>query len=146
TVLWPWSRKTEPGTDPENVFAVNAHNDIIYLRLAETYLLKAEAQILLGDLTGAAETINIIRRRAHASEISSEDVDIDFLLDERARELTLEEHRRYHLIRTGKWLERTRKYNKNGGQYITERDVLFPIPQSAIDANLTEEMPQNAGY
>lgn len=146
TVLWPWSRKTDAGTDPNNVFAVNAYNDIIYLRLAETYLLKAEAQYLLGDLGGATETINTVRRRSNASEITAADVNIDFILDERARELAIEEHRRYTLLRTGKWLERTQMYNNNGGQFITERDTLFPIPQTVIDANLTDDMPQNPGY
>jgi starch-binding outer membrane protein, SusD/RagB family len=73
-------------------------------------------------------------------------VDIDFILDERSRELFLEEHRRWTLLRTGKWLERVRAYNNNGGAHITERDLLFPIPQSVIDANLTKEMPQNPGW
>jgi len=114
--------------------------------LADTYLLKAEAQFLLGDLTGAAETINVVRRRANASEISSDQVDIDFILDERSRELVLEEHRRFTLLRTGKWVERPRKYNQNGGQHITLRDTLFPIPQSVIDVNLTYKMRQNSGF
>src|SRR5690606_26644864 len=100
--------------------------------LADTYLLKAEAQYLLGDITGAAETINVIRIRSNASEISPDQVTLDFILDERARELVIEEHRRHTLLRTGKWLERTRKYNKNGGQLIAERDTLLPLPQSVI--------------
>jgi hypothetical protein len=57
-----------------------------------------------------------------------------------------EEHRRYTLLRTNKWLERTRLHNFNGGQVISDRDVLYPIPQSVIDANLTEAMPQNPGF
>jgi len=142
---WPYSRKIE-GTFPNNVTHNNDYDDRIYLRLADTYLLKAEAQYLLGDLGGAAETINIIRRRSNASEITASDVDLDFILDERSRELFLEEHRRWTLLRTGKWLERTRKYNNFGGENITERDLLFPIPQSVIDANLTKEMPQNPGF
>lgn len=142
---WPFSRKVE-GTNPNNVAAEEQWNDHVYLRLADTYLLKAEAQFLLGDLTGAAETINVVRRRANASEISSDQVDIDFILDERSRELVLEEHRRFTLLRTGKWFERTRKYNKNGGQHITLRDTLFPIPQSVIDVNLTYKMRQNSGF
>jgi len=142
---WPFSRKTD-WANPSNVGGNPSYNDQIYLRLADTYLLKAEAQMRLNDLNGAAETINVIRRRANASLVSASDVTVDFLLDERSRELVLEEHRRYTLLRHGKWLERTRLYNKRGGEQISERDVLFPIPQSVIDANLTRSMPQNPGY
>jgi len=144
-VDWPFSRKAD-WANPDNVGGDLSYKNQVYLRLAETYLLKAEAQFRLGNLAGAAETINVIRRRSKASEISAADVNLDFILDERSRELILEEHRRYTLLRTGKWLERTRKYNKNGGQLISERDVLFPIPQPVIDANLTQEMPQNPGF
>src|SRR5690606_15029776 len=115
--------------------------------LAETYLLKAEAQFKLGNNAGAAETINIIRRRAHTHEISASDVTLDFILDERSRELITEEHRRYTLLRTGKWLERVQAYNFAGGhQTAAARDTLYPIPQVVIDAHLTTEMPQNPGF
>src|SRR5690606_22891151 len=142
---WPWLRRIE-GTDPENPTASYQNEDQVYLRLAETYLLKAEAQLLLGSPEEAAETINIIRRRSNASEITPSDVDIDFILDERGRELILEEHRRHTLVRTGKWLERVQAHDHHGGQFATQRDGLFPIPQVVIDANLTSEMPQNPGY
>lgn len=142
---WPFSRKVE-GTDPNNVGGSAQYNDQVYLRLAETYLLKAEAQYLIGDVEGAAETLNVVRRRSNASEITAGDVDIDFILDERSRELVVEEHRRHTLLRTGKWLERTREHNHNGGQLISDRDTLYPIPQDVIDANLTGDMPQNPGF
>jgi hypothetical protein len=142
---WPWSRKVD-GFDPDNRLGTPQFNDLIYMRLAETYLLKAEAQVKLGSLVDAAETVNIIRRRSNASEVSSGDMDIDFILDERGRELLVEGHRRHSLLRNGKWLERTRKYNFYGGENITDRDKLFPIPQVVIDANLTNPMIQNPGY
>lgn len=142
----PFMRKAE-GCDPDNVDSDGRqYNDQPYLRLAETYLLKAEAEYRLGKFVEAAETLNIIRRRSHASEITADDVDIDFILDERSRELVVEEHRRYTLIRCGKLIERAKLYNFNGGQFISERDQLYPIPQEVIDANLTGEMPQNPGY
>ncbi len=142
----PFMRKCE-GCNPINPASDwDQHNDQPYLRLAETYLLKAEAEFRLGSPANAANTLNILRRRSHASDITSDQVNIDFILDERSRELVAEEHRRYTLIRCGKWLERTKKYNFNGGQFITERDQLYPIPQEVIDANLTGEMPQNPGY
>lgn len=142
---WPFSRKVE-GTDPDNPGANQQWNDQIYLRLADSYLLKAEAEMLLGELEKSAQTINLIRRRSNATEVSASDIDMDFILDERSRELVLEEHRRWTLLRTNKWVERTSLFNKNGGQHITQRDTIFPIPQILIDANLTKNMPQNPGY
>ncbi|WEK38276.1 MAG: RagB/SusD family nutrient uptake outer membrane protein [Candidatus Pseudobacter hemicellulosilyticus] len=142
---WPFSRKAD-WADPNDVGGSSTYNDAIYLRLGETYLLKAEAQLMAGDPGAAASTINILRRRANASEVDAAAVNIDFILDERSRELLLEEQRRYSLLRTGKWLERTRLHNKNGGQLIQDRDILFPIPQPVIDANLTGVMPQNKGF
>jgi starch-binding outer membrane protein, SusD/RagB family len=142
---WPFIRKVE-GSDPNNVGGGDQYNDVIYLRLAETYLIKAEAQLLLNRPEDAASTINIIRRRSNASDVNAADINIDFILDERSRELVLEEHRRWTLLRTGKWMERVKKYNQNGGHLVSERDLLFPIPQIVIDANLTNEMPQNPGW
>jgi len=142
---WPFSRKWE-STIETNMQEAAQYNDQVYLRLAETYLLKAEAQLLLGSPGEAAQTINIIRERSNASPVSAGDIDIDFILEERSRELLCEEHRRYTLLRTGKWLERVKMYNHNGGQVAREIDQLFPIPQSVIDANLTQEMPQNPGF
>ena len=142
---WPYSRKFE-GSIPDNVASDFNYDDYIAVRLADTYLLKAEAQFKLGNSPGAAETINIIRRRSNASDVSAGDINIDFILDERSRELFDEEYRRYTLLRTGKWLERTRAHNTFGGEKVSERDILFPIPQAVIDANLTSTMPQNPGF
>ncbi len=142
---YPFIRKydtTDPITDPLR----GSYNDQTYLRLAETFLLKAEAQLKLNNKTGAAETLNVIRRRSNASDITAAQVTLDFILDERSRELIAEEHRRYTLLRTGKWLERVKLYNKRGGQTATARDTLYPIPQNVIDANLTVKMPQNGGF
>lgn len=142
---WPFSRKCE-GTDPDNVGGSEQYNDVIYLRLAETYLLKAEAEYLLGRPGDAANTINLVRRRSNATDVSSGNINIDFILDERSRELVMEENRRWTLLRTGKWLERVQLHNKNGGQLTTARDTIFPIPQVVIDANLTTPMQQNPGW
>ena len=142
----PYSRKYESLLLQNGPTEVYQFNDQVYLRLADTYLLKAEAEHLLGQNEAAAETLNLIRRRANASEIDAGDVDMEFILDERSRELYLEEHRRWTLLRTGTWLERVRRYNNNGGATASERDRLSPIPQSVIDANLTAELDQNPGF
>ena len=142
---WPSTRKWD-WTDDLDIDGARQYGDQPYLRLAETYLLLAEAQFKRGNATGAAEAINMLRRRANASEITPGDVTLDFILDERSRELVTEEHRRYTLLRTDSWLSRTRLYNQQAGPNITERDRLFPIPQPVIDANLTIPMEQNPGY
>lgn len=142
---WPSTKKWDYA-DPNDVSGTTNYNDQVYLRLGETYLILAEAQLLTNDKEGAANTINVLRRRANANEISANDVDIDFILDERSRELWSEEHRRYSLRRAGKWFERVSQHNKVGGPTATEnRDELLPIPQMVIDVN-TVEFPQNPGY
>lgn len=142
---WPGTRKWDDG-DPEILNDAAGYKDQPYLRLAETYLILAEAQFLQQKNNEAAETLNILRRRSNASEITGSDVDIDFILDERSRELFAEEHRRYTLLRLGKWIERTREHNHQSGPFITERDKLYPIPQEVVDANLDSEFRQNDGY
>lgn len=142
---WPSTRKWD-WADPLNVTGAEQHNDQPYLRLAETYLLLAEAYFRQGKLAQAAATINVLRARANASPITAGQVTLDFILDERSRELLTEEQRRYTLLRTGTWLERTARYNPIAAPNIVPRDTLFPIPQAVIDANLTRQLEQNPGY
>jgi hypothetical protein len=142
---WPSTRKWD-WTDPLDESGAPQYGDQPYVRLAETYLLLAEAQFDQGKLPEAAATLNIVRDRSHASPIDAGDVTIDFILDERSRELLSEGERRYALLRTGKWLERTQLHNPLASPNVTERDILFPIPQAVIDANLGAGMPQNPGY
>ena len=109
-------------------------------------MLLAEADYDLGDLQGAADAINALRARANAPLIQPSDVTLDFILDERARELFSEEDRRYVLLRNHKWLSRTQQDNKIAGLVVSARDTLLPIPQPVIDANRTSPMRQNPGY
>jgi hypothetical protein len=143
--LWPSPRKWDwiNDVDPTGGYQ---YNDQPYLRLAETYLLLAEAQFKQGKLDEAAQSLNALRTRSHASQITASQVTLDFILDERSRELLSEEHRRYTLLRTGTWMDRTRKYNPLTAPFITARDTLLPIPQGVIDANLSHGMRQNPGY
>lgn len=123
--------------------------DIYAMRLAETYLFRAEAYIQTGQIDKATEDINTIRNRANATPATSGQVDIDYLLDERARELYQEECRHFVLRRTGKLVERVRKYNNNPlnpGLNIQDYHVLLPIPQVQIDLNINADFPQNPGY
>ena len=150
TATWPYSLKYAYVEPDASASQRGQFNDQIYLRLAETYLLKAEAQYRLNDLGGAASTINDLRRRAHAKEVSASDINLDFILDERSRELIMEENRRYTLLRFGGevYYNRVVKYNfgLQGCENFTKRDTLFPIPQSVIDANIDLPMKNNPGW
>ncbi len=125
------------------------HKDNYALRLAETYLLRAEAYINLKQNDKAALDINVIRERSNAKPISAGEATIDFMLDERVRELWGEEQRQITLRRTGKFVERIRKYNNNPkfpGLNVADYHVLLPIPQAQIDLNIDADFPQNNGY
>lgn len=139
TQKWDWADPIDPTGAPQ-------YGDQPYIRLAETYLLLAEAQFKQGKTAEAAATINVLRARAGAPLITAADVTLDFILDERSRELVTEEQRRYTLIRTGTWLDRVKRFNPLAAPVVQARDSLLPIPQSVIDANLTKPMPQNPGY
>lgn len=152
--LFAFSRKHDEAIE-DDPRRHQGYKDWPYLRLAEVYLLLAEAQLKDGNTSGAVAAINVLRARANADPITEADLDIDFILDERARELFGEAHRKYHLLRNNQWLERTLAYNdavndKDPAQWgstgPTTRDLLLPIPQSVIDANLDLELPQNPGY
>jgi len=125
------------------------HKDVYAMRLAETYLFRAEAYLGLGKNDLATDDINQVRERAHANPVAAADVDVDYLLDERARELYGEECRHLVLRRVGKLVERVRKYNnnpKNPGLNIQDYNTLWPIPLTQIDLNVDAELTQNPGY
>lgn len=130
---------------PSDPFGAGMYKDVILMRLAETYLFKAEAQFKQGKLADAAETLNIVRARANAAPVSAASVTLDFILDERARELVAEENRRLTLMRTGTLLDRV----QGRGVKITGIDskhLLLPIPQQEIDLNKDANLEQNPGY
>jgi starch-binding outer membrane protein, SusD/RagB family len=123
--------------------------DWYIMRLAETYLLRAEANMLKGDLNAAAADINIVRSRANATPVIASDVTMDLILDERARELYGEEFRLSTLMRTGKLVEYLNKYNgyllANGLTAPTKVSKL-PIPRREIESNTGAKLEQNPGY
>lgn len=137
-------------------------HDLILCRVGETYLNAAEAYFQVGNKTRAAELINLVRTRAAMSgheqdmQITENEINLDFILDERARELAGEGHRWFDLKRTGKLMERTKLYNPDikalfnsgtdpflgaNGNY----KILRPIPLSAIALD-SGEYPQNSAY
>jgi starch-binding outer membrane protein, SusD/RagB family len=125
------------------------YKDWYIMRLAETYLLRAEAKLAKGDLAGAADDINVIRNRAQATPVTAGDVNIDLILDERARELYQEEFRLSTLMRLGKLNEYLMKYNalvKNNGYVLDAHINKLPIPNAVIEANTGAKLLQNPGY
>ncbi|WP_437919082.1 RagB/SusD family nutrient uptake outer membrane protein [Sphingobacterium sp. LRF_L2] len=119
------------------------------MRLAEVYLIAAEAEFYLrGSNTIAASYINVLRNRVGGQQISATDISLQFLLDERARELCGEYGRWYDLKRVGKL---TKAYltekNPDVGQYFVDGvHQVRPIPQGQIDAISNPEGYQNNGY
>ncbi|SEW25300.1 Starch-binding associating with outer membrane [Chitinophaga sp. YR573] len=133
--------------------------DTYVFRLAETYLMAAEAYLKLGNTAKALEYFNAIRTRAakkgnnpatgiaYSTEMQVSTLTIDDILDERLRELTGEEFRWFELKRTGTLLTRTLADNDEAKAVNTMKSfhTLRPIPQALIDLN-QGTFPQNTGY
>lgn len=127
-----------------------SREDVIF-RLSDTYLLSSEANLGAGNFDMALNRINTLRRRAAVipserdnMEVST--VDLDFILDERARELLGEHDRWFDLKRTGKLIDRAKEYNIFVTKYnnIGNMHLLRPIPQDEI--NKVDGLTQNTGY
>lgn len=123
-----------------------SYKDGYAYRLAETYLLRAEAYLGAGDKGKAAVDINALRERAQATLVDAGSVDIDLILDERLRELYFEEFRMVTLTRMGKLVDRNRRYNPKTGPTIEDHHNLWPIPYAEIERNVYSELTQNPGY
>lgn len=131
----------------------NMYRDDYACRLAETYLLRAEAYLREGDKDKAAADINTLRKRAKcAYEIPASEVDIHTILDERARELFFEERRWCTLLRMESGI--AAEQLKAHAMYVADYQVytgainwnLFPFPQAVIDSNTGNVLEQNAGW
>lgn len=127
--------------------------DEYVIRLPETILLRAEAYWRLGQDQNAADDINKIRERAQCDYlVTAEDVTRDLILDERARELFVEERRWNTLLRMGGTVavDRIREHNywptTVPQSTLTFDFSLWPIPQEQIDRNKDNPMPQNPGW
>jgi hypothetical protein len=135
--------------DPNDVFGFAMIKDFILMRLGETYLLLAEAQFKQGKLPEAAATLTTLRARSGATPVTGAQVTLNFILDERARELLAEENRRMTLMRTGTLVTRTGLYNTqtiNPVVGLAAKHLLLPIPKSEIDLNKDAVLEQNNGY
>lgn len=155
TMLYPISCKIatdqytgiEDGQDYTALF-----RDDYLLRLSETILLRAEAYWRMGNNSAAATDINMLRKRAKCGYLVTEsDVNVDLILDERARELVYEEFRWNTLLRMGGKiaLDRIKKYSYwscASTSLANKSFELWPIPQDVIDTNKDVKLEQNPGW
>lgn len=130
-----------------DIGSAESYKDIITMRLAETYLIAAEALMRLNLPDDALDYLNVVRERAGVDDLQV--INEDIILDERARELAFEGHRWFTLKRMGKLIERVRLHGGNDDfpqprENIKEYHVRRPIPQDEID--LMNNYPQNEGY
>ena len=154
TLIYPTSVKIGPDTDPyfEAGYTQRAiTRDDYLIRLPETILLRAEAKWRLGDNSGAAGDINMLRSRAKCGYlVTADDVSVDLILDERTRELVYEESRWNTLLRMGGTVatERIKKYSYWDYPRSTLNRTLnlWPIPQDVIDTNKDAVIEQNPGW
>jgi starch-binding outer membrane protein, SusD/RagB family len=127
--------------------------DVFVMRLAEMYLIAAEAEFNSGKLDSSAYYLNVIRTRAALPgrtanmQVTASQINMDFILDERARELAGEQLRWFDLKRTGKLVDRVKRLNPDAAPYIQPYHTVRPIPQSQIDAvSNKDQFTQNPGY
>ena len=129
----------------------NLYRDDYVIRLAETYLIRAEAHMRAGDLASAARDINVVRARSKCKYlVTPDDVNVDLILDERARELIYEENRWNTLLRMGGTLASDRIREYSYWEYPRSGSMknfgVWPIPQTVIDTNKDVKIEQNEGW
>lgn len=141
--------------DVDEEFGWECVKDFPIMRLGETYLLRAEARFKNNNAQGAADDINVLRQRAFPEypakgQVSASQITLDFILDERVRELYAEENRRMTLVRTGTLVERAAlnpDVNVRGKiAGLTKNNLLLPIPYDERMRNKDAVLEQNPGY
>jgi hypothetical protein len=133
---------------------VQGGRDFVLIRLADVHLMVAECLIKQGKQAEAVTHINLVRRRAAFSgkaaqmEITTAQATMEFLYDERARELLGEGHRWTDLKRWGNLVERVKLYNPEASANIKDMHNLRPVPDEQIDLvdGGNTAFPQNPGY
>jgi len=157
-LIFPYINKYLDPTRPDVNYEAGSKDVFVY-RLAETYLIAAEAAFLLEDFEAAVYYLNAVRKRAERDDLSSpqffdkmlitkEDVTADFILDERGRELIGELNRWYDLKRFGKLEERMKWPDIYYDNPVTWYNYwLRPIPrEQLLRITNPQDFPQNPGY
>nr|MBP9194908.1 RagB/SusD family nutrient uptake outer membrane protein [Saprospiraceae bacterium] len=126
--------------------------DFPMFRLADVYLMAAEAIMRAnGDKNQAVAYVNAVRERAYSGKvgnITAAELTYEYLLDERARELYWEGHRRTDLVRFGQFSDGSYLWQWKGGvkdgKTVAPTYNVFPIPSADLGAN--PNLKQNEGY
>ena len=145
-----WPQTKYPFINKYRKFDEGSNQNYIFIRLADIILLKAEALNENGDMQGALQLVNQIRKRAKLADATAagkEEMKA-VIAKERRLELAFEGHRWYDLKRTGKAIEvMNNAVGPTGeklGYNLTNDRLLWPIPQSELDKNT--KLSQNPGY
>lgn len=137
---YQWSKSSDDGRN-------KGEADLVIVRLADLYMMRAEAKLRKGDAPGALADVNFVRAsrtaRPEVTPAPLTEMNLDMLFRERGFEFYWEHQRRTDMIRFGKYEDTwTEKTNSD----VTKR--LFPIPQSAIDgaSDVSGYLVQNDEY
>jgi hypothetical protein len=142
------------GEDPANV--ISKYNDVTtfsesikVIRLAELYLIRAEARAHLGEAPGAQADLFVVAQRADRNALPvtvTGQALLDAILLERRKELAFEGHRLFDLIRTKRSFTKYLASDKTIQVVWPSTKVILPIPQRELDANPNIRNQQNEGY
>lgn len=154
--VYKFTARNANGTLPANYNTAYACTDFPVFRLADAYMMRAEALFRLGgaeNIQAAVNDINLIRQRAYGDDsgnIEVADLTLDFIIDERAREFYYEAQRRTDLVRFGKFTGGDYLWQWKGGAYAgtstSEHLNLFPIPGDELSSNPNYNGQNNPGY
>ncbi|MBP6054196.1 MAG: RagB/SusD family nutrient uptake outer membrane protein [Cytophagaceae bacterium] len=147
--LFPTMKKFFDPLRPDMTYE-NGSRDYFVHRLADTYLMLAEAQFKLGKQAESVAAINAVRVRAAAKgkedAMKVTSVDMNLIMEERARELAGEQTRWMDLKRWGNLVERVKLFNSDAAANVADRHYVRPIPQKQVDLSENGGFPQNSGY
>ncbi|MFZ2287799.1 MAG: RagB/SusD family nutrient uptake outer membrane protein [Bacteroidales bacterium] len=154
--VYKFTARNADGTRPANYNTAYACTDFPVFRLADAYMMRAEALFRLGgsaNIDAAVADINKIRERAYGNtsgNITAAQLSLDFLIDERGREFYYEAQRRTDLVRFGKFTGSGYLWQWKGGAYAgastSDHLDLFPIPGDELSANPNYNGQNNPGY
>jgi hypothetical protein len=154
--VYKFTAKNTDGSRAASYSTEFACTDFPVFRLADAYMMRAEALFRLGgaaNIDAAVTDINLIRERAYGNttgNITATDLDLDFILDERCREFYYEAQRRTDLVRFGKFTGGEYVWQWKGGTFnglsTSDHMDLFPIPGDELSANPNYNGINNPGY
>jgi len=154
--VYKFTARNADGSRPANYNTAFACTDFPIFRLADAYMMRAEALFRIGgaaNIDAAVADVNEIRERAFGNtsgNITAAQLNLNFLIDERGREFYYEAQRRTDLVRFGKFTGGDYLWQWKGGAYAgtstAEHLDLFPIPGDELSANPNYNGVNNPGY